>query len=165
MVSGSTSFSARIVKAGNNPCVEVPRIVSQTFGIRGYVPVTGTLNGLLIQSTLVPMRGGGHRLYVNAAMRRKAGVNVGDLVQLILRISAVAQTAIAKMEFLRALARNDTIRARFEMLPAPQQQHVLLYLDSLKEAEDLRRDIQRITGSLIKSPSDEKKDSTQPPQG
>ena len=38
-------FSAKIYKLGINPCVDVPKSVSDIFGRRGYVPVEGTLNG------------------------------------------------------------------------------------------------------------------------
>jgi hypothetical protein len=49
-------FSAKVYKLGINPCVDVPQRVSQAFDQRGYVPVTGTLNGHVIRATLAPHR-------------------------------------------------------------------------------------------------------------
>ncbi len=72
--------SARIRKIGVNPYVEVPRRVSDTFGIRGNVPVKGNLNGVPIRATLVPTGKERHRLYVNGDMRKRAGVDVGETV-------------------------------------------------------------------------------------
>lgn len=71
-------FTARIYKQGINPCVDGPAEVSQAFGRRGHIPVTGTLNGHPITATLVSKGGGQHRLYINGAMRKQAGVDTGD---------------------------------------------------------------------------------------
>ncbi|MGH9839592.1 MAG: DUF1905 domain-containing protein [Blastocatellia bacterium] len=75
----SQRFSAKIYKLGINPCVDVPKRVSEVFGKRGYVPVAGTLNGQAIHATLVPKGGGEHRLFLNGEMRRRAAVGVGAI--------------------------------------------------------------------------------------
>ncbi|NIS81617.1 MAG: DUF1905 domain-containing protein, partial [Anaerolineales bacterium] len=67
-------FFAQIYKLGINPCVDVPTRVSEAFGVRGNVPVVGTLNDVEIRSTLVPIGGGRHRLYINTDMRKRANV-------------------------------------------------------------------------------------------
>jgi hypothetical protein len=75
-------FSAQIYKLGINPCVDVPKNISQAFGKRGYIPVRGTLNGHSIRATLVPKGDGQHRLFINTEMWKQASVDVGDQVQL-----------------------------------------------------------------------------------
>jgi len=78
MKPGKQQFTATIYKVGINPLVDVPAEVSRAFGIRGYVPVRGRLNGAPIRATLVPSGGGRHRLYINGDMRKQAGVESGD---------------------------------------------------------------------------------------
>ncbi|OGD47058.1 hypothetical protein A3K69_06770 [Candidatus Bathyarchaeota archaeon RBG_16_57_9] len=82
--SKPVGFSATIYKIVINPAVDIPEDVSRAFGKRGYVPVKGSLNGTPIRATLVPVGGGRHRFYINTEMRRRAKVDTGDKVQLIL---------------------------------------------------------------------------------
>ncbi len=64
-------FTARIYKLGINPCVDVPLRVGQAFGRRGYVSVTGALNGHPLRATLAPKGGGLYRLFINGEMRKR----------------------------------------------------------------------------------------------
>jgi hypothetical protein len=64
-------FSTQVQKVGINPCVAIPESVSACLGKRGIVPVWGSLNGVEIRATLVPIGGGRHRLYINGEMRKK----------------------------------------------------------------------------------------------
>jgi hypothetical protein len=73
-------FRATIRKEGPNPYVDVPDRVSRAFAHyakAGRIPVEGTLDGTAIRATLMPVRGGGHRLYVGGGMRAAAGVGGG----------------------------------------------------------------------------------------
>ena len=86
-------FSATINKIAINPYVEVPECVSQYFAVRGFIRVTGTLNGIAIRATLVLAGNGRHRLYVNGEMRKKAKVKVGDIVNLSLKLDTKPRRA------------------------------------------------------------------------
>ncbi len=81
------TFSARIYKVGINPCVAVPARVSEAFNRRGYIRVRGTVNRFAIRSTLVPIRGGRHRLYINGTTRDGAHVVVGDHIHVRLNLN------------------------------------------------------------------------------
>jgi len=81
-------FTATIYKVGVSPLVDVPEAVSRAFGVRGYVPVKGMLNDTPIRATLVPAGGGHHHLYINGQMRKQAGVDTGDEVDISLEFDA-----------------------------------------------------------------------------
>jgi len=64
-------FTGVIQPGRRNPYVDVPAGVSAAFGPlarAARITVDGTLNGVSVPGTLVPMAAGGHRLYVNGGV-------------------------------------------------------------------------------------------------
>jgi hypothetical protein len=149
-IEGEQRFSARIYKLGINPCVDVPSRVSEAFGKRGYVPVKGTLNGHSIHATLTPKGGGRHRLYINGDMRTRAGVDVGDRVDIGLSIDPQPRKVLMPEELARALKQNRRAKAAFGRLPPSRQKEILTYLNWLKRPDTLKRNIEKVVAILIK---------------
>ena len=151
MTSGSIQqFSATVYKLGINPCVDVPRRISDAFGKRGYVPVKGMLNGQPIRATLVPKGGGRHRLYLNGDMRKRANVEVGDRVRIVVYEDTQPRTVPMPAEFAAALKKNPKARAAFDALTPSQQKDILVYLNWLKHPESLQRNIDRLIARWVK---------------
>lgn len=76
-------FQAQVRTTGVNPYVDVPRRVSEAlkaFVEAGRIRVEGRVSEAQFQGTFVPVRGGGHRMYVPGGLRSAAGVEVGDTV-------------------------------------------------------------------------------------
>ena len=142
-------FSAIINKVGINPYVAIPEHVSQCFGKRGYIRVTGVLNGVSIRATLVPTGNVRHRLYVNGEMRKKANVKVGDNVQLTLRLDTETREVAVPREMVKALESNEKARTAFERLPPSHQKEILDYLNFLKKPESLKRNIEKVIRLLL----------------
>ena len=63
--------------------VHIPEEISQLFGQRGRIPVRVTINGHVFRTTLAPY-GGRHYLGVNKSVRAAAGVQIGDLLDLLI---------------------------------------------------------------------------------
>lgn len=143
-------FSAKIYKLGINPCVDVPKRMSEAFKRTGYVPVAGTLNGQRIRATLVPKGNGRHRLYLNGEMRRRAQVDVGDRVKLVLDIDRRSRTTPMPKDFAMALKKNPEARSAFKSLRPSRRKEILVYLKFLKRPESLRRNIDRVIAGLTK---------------
>jgi len=136
-------FASRIYKLGINPCVDVPKRVSDAFGKKGRVPVAGTLNGHPICATLVPVRGGRHRLFINGDMRKRADVDVGDQIGILLNMDSQPRVVPMPEEFARALRKDKRAKATFDGLPPSRQKEILVYLNWVKRPETLRRNIQK----------------------
>jgi hypothetical protein len=151
----SRRFTASVYLLGINPCVDVPPRVSEAFGKRGYVPVEGTLNGKPIRATLVPMGGGRHRLYLNGDMRRRAQVEVGDEVRIVLQVDARPREVAMRPELAAVLKQNPAARAAFEQLTRSRQKDILNYLNVLKRPESVQRTIDKIIATLT-PPEDRK---------
>ena len=60
-----------------------PVDVLEVFGTRARVPVRGTINGFPFRSSLMPM-GGCHMMPVNKTLREGAGVEAGDMVEVVM---------------------------------------------------------------------------------
>jgi hypothetical protein len=98
-------FRARIKRQGVNPYVDVPARVSHALAHQsqaGRIAVQGRLNEIDVRGTLMPMRSGGHRLYINGGMRAAAGVQVGDTIRLELE-AIVAGRLNVPSDLARAL--------------------------------------------------------------
>src|SRR5688572_6900637 len=73
------SFSAKIYKVGINPCVKVPKHITNTMTpLKGYIPVKGKIQNYPFKQTLVPIKGRPFRLYVNRFMLKGGNVSLGQ---------------------------------------------------------------------------------------
>ena len=147
-------FSAVIGKIGINPYVSIPEHVAACLDKRGYIPVNGSLNGITIRSTIVPVKGGRHRLYVNGEMRKKAQVDVGDEVHLSLTFDEKKREVKMPEEFMLALQKNAKAKAAFERLRPSRQKEIIAYLNFLKKPESLKRNIDKVMTLLTKNDKD-----------
>ncbi len=79
------TFEALIYRVGQLRCVDVPPEVAAAFQTEGRTPVRVSIAGAEEQTSLVPKRDGGHRLFLASALRKSAGVDAGDQVELEVR--------------------------------------------------------------------------------
>jgi hypothetical protein len=139
-------------KTGINFAVDVPEEVSGGFKKRGHVPIVGTLNGVPIKATLVPVGGGRHRLFINGEMRKKANVGEGDRVEISLALDEEPRTLPMPPEFHEALDSNKKAIEAWKKMPPSHQKEILAYLNSLKSPEALKRNVERaINSHLLKT--------------
>jgi hypothetical protein len=143
------TFSAIIlIKQGINPYVPVPLRVSRAFGVRGYVPVKGRLQGHPIIATLVPVGGGRHHLFLHGVMRKAAGVGVGDRAHLSLTKDAAPRMPDVPAPFAAALKRDKAARMEWESFTPSKRKMWLTYLGHLKSPEALERNVKRCLKKL-----------------
>ena len=145
------SFRARIYKVGINPCVDVPsRITCKMNAIKGYIPVKGIIKNHFFTQTLVPVRNADHRLYVNGHMLKGSNSKPGDIVRFTLEQDAEPQTGenINMPEVFKKQLQKNKLEATFKSLTPYRQKEILRYLNHLKTAEALQRNIDKITAAL-----------------
>lgn len=126
-------FTETVYKVGRNPCVEVPRRVSDDLGKSGYVPVKGTLSGHPFASTLVPVGSGRHRLYINKEMRKAAKVTIGDKIEVVLELDDQPQEFSMPPGLVDALEKHPKAKARYNSYPQSRKGDILAFLNSLNE--------------------------------
>ncbi len=105
MSSGWQSFEAIVYKVGQLRCVDVPPEVSAALGTARKPPVRVRAASGEEQTSLVPKREGGHRLFLAAALRQAAGVDAGDRVRLEVRPDAKGGEPDLPPELVAALGR------------------------------------------------------------
>lgn len=154
MASDDQVFTARIYKVDINPCVDVPARVSRTFvPRRGYVPVEGDVEGFPIRATLVPLGGGRHRLFLNGQMRQGAGVDTGDRVRVRIRFDPKPRRSRTPQALRDALARTRGAQSAWGGLTPSRRKEILAYLNSLKSAEALDRNVRKAIAGIIAGPA------------
>ncbi|NOX63904.1 MAG: DUF1905 domain-containing protein [Chloroflexi bacterium] len=77
-------FAGPLVKRGNYYCVEFPRFLSSELKSRSRVKVQGTINGGDYNGSAFPTGDGRHFIMINARLRRKLDIEVGEEVVVIL---------------------------------------------------------------------------------
>jgi hypothetical protein len=108
----------------------------------GPIPVEGAVQGAAFKANVVRYAGL-WRLYLNLAMRRAAGADVGDNVEVVLRWDSTPRRVAVPPAFAKALARDARARIAFEQLAPSRQKEIPRYLGQLKRAETLMRNIDK----------------------
>lgn len=144
-------FRPTIHPSGPNPYVDVPASVSRSFASyarAGRITVEGTLNKVPIRGTLIPIRTGRHRLYINGGMRSAAGVGVGDTVSIELRATSPNDVR-PPADVVATLRRNPGTRAAFGALSPSYRRELLRYVDDARTPQARERRIQQMVEHLL----------------
>lgn len=145
-------FSAAIVKLGLNFCVEVPEaIVRELLKAANKratpVQVRATLNGHPFDANVVRYNGA-WRLYLNGAVRAKAGVGVGDTIQISLEYDPTDRMPPMPDKLQQALASDERLKAAWRLQPGARRKEILAYLQSRDSAAAEDRAVRRVLQHL-----------------
>jgi len=105
---------------------------------KGHIPVEGTLQGKPIKANIVKYQGA-HRLYINEAMQRHAGIKPGDKVTITLCYDSVPRLEPVPTLFAQAMKKEKRAQEAFEKLAPSRKKEILRYLNNLKTEETLKR--------------------------
>ena len=133
-------FTAKIEgrEVGAVAAITPPLDVPEVFGTRGRVPVRGTINGFPFRSSLMPM-GWRHMIPVNKTLREGAGVDAGDVVEVVLERDEEERTVEAPVELKKAWARNKAAKANWEKLPFTHKKEIANWISEAKKEETRER--------------------------
>ena len=145
-------FKASIGKLGINPVIDPPEnVIAAIFEQAGRssspIPVHGTLDGAPFVQTLVKYKGK-WRLYVNGEMIKASGANVGSVAAVELEYDPRERTVPVPERFKVVLDSDRLLASAFASLTPGRQKEILRYLGSLKTADSLERNIQRVVAQL-----------------
>ncbi len=141
-------LSAIIRKIGINPYVDVPLKISRAIKKRGYVPIAGTVNGKPMRTTLVPIGKGRHRLFINGGMRDRAGVDVGDRIEVALRVDLRSRAVPMPKGLAARLLKSSVASTAWERLTPSRRKEILRYLNFAKHPETLERNTKKVIAML-----------------
>jgi len=138
-------FQAKIEgkEAGLVAAITPPVNVLKLFGTRGRVPVRGTINGFPFRSSLMPC-GGPHMMPVNEALRRGAGAQPGDIVDVVMERDLEVRTVEAPAELTKELAKNKKARERWEELSFTHKKEMAISIRGAKHDETRKRRLAKV---------------------
>ncbi len=148
------SFSAVINIIGINPYVEVPAdvlaaLMKRSGKTAGPLPVKGTLNGKPFIQHIVKYRSL-WRLYLNTPMRKSAGIDVGDMAVVKLQFDSSPRITVMHPALKKMLGNHPLAKARFETLPPYRKKEIQRYINNLKSAEAVKKNVEKILLHLEK---------------
>ena len=151
-------FEAVIYRVGQLRCVDVPREVVKALGGGERTPVRLRVDrrgdG---QSSLVPKRDGGVRLFLSAPLRRAAGVDAGDRVEVEVRPDAEGGEPELPEELVAALGRiAGGMEALLTRSPADRRQ-LVRWIEAPKSPAARSRRVGKAVEMVLKGPPKKKR--------
>jgi len=149
MAEKSLRFRVRIQgkEAGVVSAITPPVDVKQTFGVRGRVPVRGTINGYPFRSSLMPMDGC-HMMPVNKTLCQGAGVKPGDLVDVVMERDQDERTVAPPAELQKELSKNKKAQERWEKLSFTHKKEMANAISGAKQEETRKRRLAKVMNVL-----------------
>jgi bifunctional DNA-binding transcriptional regulator/antitoxin component of YhaV-PrlF toxin-antitoxin module len=131
---------------GERPVVELPFDVKERFG-RARAPVRGTVEGAAFRTT-VAVYGGRYYLGFNKELRERAGIAIGDEVEVALELDREPRTVEIPPALGAALEKDARAKAAFEGLSHTHRNEYARWIAEAKREETRERRIEKAVAML-----------------
>ena len=149
------SLSAKIQIIGINPYVLLPstllkHIFQKAGKDKGAIPVQLKIKEKDFIQNLVKYSGK-WRLYLNGPMRKVAGKDVGDIIEVQIDFDPKPRTTPIHPKLKKAFKENPAAKNAFEKLSPSRQKEILRYINFLKSEESVDKNVQRAITHLVRN--------------
>ena len=146
-------FKAEVHIIGVNPYVFLPEVTlkklfAQAGKDKGPIPVRGTMDGHAFTQTLVKYSRN-WRLYLNGAMRKAAGKDVGDYVKVRIAFDPADRGIPIHPALGAALKKHRDAEVVFDGLPPSRRKEIVRYINHLKSEAAVERNVERAVAFLL----------------
>jgi hypothetical protein len=131
---------------GERPLVEVPFDVKERFG-RARAPVRGTVDGAEFRTT-VAVYGGRYYLGFNREIRDRAGIAIGDEVEVALELDREPRTVDVPPALAGALEGDPQAKAAFDGLSYTHRNEYARWVAEAKRDETRERRVEKAVAML-----------------
>jgi Domain of unknown function (DUF1905)/Bacteriocin-protection, YdeI or OmpD-Associated len=133
-------FRAKIQgrEAGVVAAIAPPVDVIEYFGTRARVPIRGTINGFPFRSSLMPC-GNARMMPVNKTLCQSAGVQPGDIVDVVMERDAEERTVDAPPELKKEMAKSKAALKRWDRLAFTHKKEMAISISGAKKEETKKR--------------------------
>jgi Bacteriocin-protection, YdeI or OmpD-Associated/Domain of unknown function (DUF1905) len=131
---------------GERPLVEVPFDVKERFG-RARAPVRGTVDGAEFRTT-VAVYGGRYYLGFNKEIRDRAGIAIGDEVEVALELDREPRTVDVPPALAGALEGDPQAKAAFDGLSYTHRNEYARWVAEAKRDETRERRVEKAVAML-----------------
>ncbi len=149
MAERKLRFQAKIegkeagVVAGITPPVDV----IEWFGTRARVPIRGTINGFPFRSSLMPC-GSGRMMPVSKTLCQGAGVQPGDVVDVVMERDVEERTVEAPPELEKELGKSKVARDRWDGLAFTHKKEMANSISGAKQEDTKTRRFAKVMNVL-----------------
>ena len=143
MNSGIQVFAGSIYQVGVIRYVDVPREVSKKFGNGAHVPVTGTVDGVPVRTTLVSRGKGAYRMAIHGTIRKKLRVDCGAVVEIAIELDEESREPELPPALVLALRNAPKAQKRFRAVSTALRRQIVRYLVAVKSQATLERRVSR----------------------
>ena len=126
------SFSAVMYQIGQNRCVDVP---AEAFVGGGdlSVPIILTVGGRSVATNLLPRGDARFRVFVNSDLRRAAGADTGDSIDVEIRLDISNREPDIPPTLLNALEDTDWALGFYKGLTINQRREIVRFVEDAKQ--------------------------------
>ncbi len=144
------SFKGAIYKTGINFCVDVPdSITSKLVAVKGFIKIKGTVNRFPFKKSLVPIKNGLYRLFINIPTLKGGQTKVGETANFVIEQNVENDKKEYRMpDLLKSQLEQRNVLINFNDLSNARKNDILKYLSYVKTEETMRRNIQKIITQL-----------------
>lgn len=146
------TFKALIYKTGINFAVDVPADISSALTVvKGYIRVKGTVNEFPFTKSLVPVKGGPYRLFVNMITLKGAKAKIGETAEFVIeQDTSDPEKEFPIPELLMQQLKQQHLFDVFNSLSFYRRKEILRYLANIKTTETLVKNIEKVISQLEK---------------
>jgi hypothetical protein len=144
------TFRATIYKTGINYCVDVPNTITKRLEKnKGYIRITGTVNDFPFTKSLVPVKEGPYRLFVNLATLKGATAKLGDRANFVIEQDTFKkQKEYPVPHSLKEALRKTKLTKAFNELTPARRRDILKYLSYVKTDSTMDKNINKLIKQL-----------------
>lgn len=145
MAEKKLRFQAKILgkEAGVVAAIRPPVDVIEYFGTRARVPIRGTINDFAFRSSLMSM-GGYHMMPVNKTLCRGAGVQPGNIVDVVMEHDAEERTVEAPPELKKELGKSKKAQERWDGLAFTHKKEMAGSISGAKQEDTRKRRLAKV---------------------
>ena len=126
-----------------------PFQVDRVSGSKARVPVKGTMNGIAFKASLLPEGDGTHDMCVNESLRRKARVQQGEVVAMMLEADTAHRAIRTPQDLKAALDRDPQAAERYAHLAYSHRKAYVEWIETAKHAETRARRIEKAVEMIL----------------
>lgn len=146
-------FTAQLKIIGINPFVFIPdEILNEIFEASGKnkspISVKGTVNGKEFKQNLMKYSGE-WRLYINLNMLKDSPRRIGETLEISVEFDSSDRTILMHPDLEKAIKENKLALKNFETLIPSMKLELVRYINNLKTAESIERNIEKIMRYLM----------------
>jgi hypothetical protein len=143
-------FTAKIYKTGINWAVDVPEEISKRMlPEKGYIRIKGQINGFEFIQTLVPVKNGPYRLFVNLIMMKGGKTSLGELASFSIEQNLMKIEKMYEMpRMLEETLNEHQVLENFNQLSPSRIKDILKYLSYVKTEKTMKKNIDKVIVQL-----------------